>query len=157
MRVLWIGSISPHLCLTQRDAQQYVQMCVCFKENEIQLGGKNNIYVTSRFLWNISLSCVGRLSIISRVSVSKRRSAHMLEHTHSHTDIHVSSRCWGYFVSAKVVQPHVREGINHSPWTAVKTLLEAFVNPPRSFCSHMAIFTDAVWNDTCMQRTVGQE
>ena len=30
----------------------------------------------------------------------------------------------------------------------MKTLLEASVNPPRSFCSHMAIFTDAVWNDT---------
>lgn len=34
---------------------------------------------------------------------------------HTHADIRVGSRCWEYFVSVKVVQPHIGEEINHSP------------------------------------------
>lgn len=39
-------------------------------------------------------------------------------------------------------------------WTAAKTLLEALLSPPHSLGSHMAIFTDAVWNDTRAQTVV---
>lgn len=55
------------------------------------------------------------------------------------------------------MQPQIGETINHNPWTAVKTLLEAFINPPHSLCSHMAVFTDALWDDIHIQRIVRQD
>lgn len=45
-----------------------------------------------------------RPSIISGVSLSKRRRVHNYPCTHTHTDVCVCSRCWEYFVSVKVVQ-----------------------------------------------------
>lgn len=51
-------------------------------------------------------------------------------------------------VSVKVVQPHIGEEINHSRWTAAKTLLEAFGKPAHSLRPPVAICTDAVLNDT---------
>lgn len=88
--------------------------CVCLEESERQ---REERTTSKGFLVSCEIRilsfCVGGGWVSFQGFLYQKEDVFMCLHTHA--DIRVCSRCWEYFVSVKVVQPHIGEEINYSP------------------------------------------